>query len=303
MGMTESGGQELSIARKVVAFSTASSWRAIPHAAFLYEPDVTAFYAIYQELKGLRAGPPELTFNVLLLKAIAEGIAAAPILNARLDYSLFYQTGRLRRMSTIDIATPVLSAGESITVVTPDVGHKTLAELANYMAALKIRLANTDINELLYRVALRDTFDKIKKLDPRVIGRLLSILFFKNRVKTLKGRAKKEYYAKPASERLSEKDVMTGTLIVSNIGPIYQGRGIPLLLEVIAPQIFAIGVGAMQERPLVCDDGKGAKQISIRRVLPLCLAIDHRALDFNHLAPFLQRLDDRFEKPEQCRDW
>ena len=75
------------------------------------------------------------------------------------------------------------------------------------------------------------------------------------------------------------------------------------LLEIIPPQIFAIGIGATQKKPVVVQDDNGIDRIDIRQVLPMCIAFDHRALDFGEIVPFLERLDDIFDNPEQIKNW
>ena len=75
------------------------------------------------------------------------------------------------------------------------------------------------------------------------------------------------------------------------------------LIEVIPPQISAIGIGAIIDKPGVLTDDNGDKQIGIRTYLPVLLAFDHRALDFGELAPFFRRLDDIFQNPSQIKDW
>ena len=38
-------------------------------------------------------------------------------------------------------------------------------------------------------------------------------------------------------------------------------------------------------------------------MLPICIAFDHRALDFGDIVPFLKRLDDIFENPKVIHTW
>lgn len=38
-------------------------------------------------------------------------------------------------------------------------------------------------------------------------------------------------------------------------------------------------------------------------MLPICLAFDHRALDFGEVVPFMKRLDDIFANPAQIHNW
>ena len=59
----------------------------------------------------------------------------------------------------------------------------------------------------------------------------------------------------------------------------------------------------MLEKPLVVKKNDGRKEIEARNVLPICIAFDHRALDFGEIVPFLERLDDIFDNPEQIKNW
>jgi pyruvate/2-oxoglutarate dehydrogenase complex dihydrolipoamide acyltransferase (E2) component len=109
---------------------------------------------------------------------------------------------------------------------------------------------------------------------------------------------------------LYEPDITTfyheynGTVTVSNIGSLYkEQKGFFGLLEIIPPQIFAIGVGAIQEKPGVFIDDKGEMAIGIRKILPLCLVFDHRAVDFSAVVPFLKKTDQIFLKPDVIRKW
>ena len=36
--------------RRVVSHIVSTSWQNIPHVSFLYEPDITDFYQVYEEL-------------------------------------------------------------------------------------------------------------------------------------------------------------------------------------------------------------------------------------------------------------
>ena len=117
-------------------------------------------------------------------------------------------------------------------------------------------------------------------------------------------KAKKEYESIPTTDRITKRDIEQGTVTISNIGSLYRGqKGNVGLLEIIPPQVSAFGVGAVQDRPVVVTDEKGNKAIEIRQVLPICIAFDHRALDFGEAVPFIKRLDDIFANPEQIHSW
>lgn len=104
-------------------------------------------------------------------------------------------------------------------------------------------------------------------------------------------------------EGLCPADIGGSTVTVSNIGSICRSPGQFSLLEILPPQVFAVGISAMQDRPGVYRNGTGEKAIGIRKVLPMCLAFDHRVLDFSDLTPFLQRLDRLFAEPAEVRNW
>ena len=83
------------------------------------------------------------------------------------------------------------------------------------------------------------------------------------------------------------EELAGGTVTVSNIGSICRVNGTVALLEIIPPQVLAQGVASMQEKPGVFVSGSGNKEIGIRRFLAMCLAFDHRALDFGDMVPFI----------------
>lgn len=75
------------------------------------------------------------------------------------------------------------------------------------------------------------------------------------------------------------------------------------LLEILPPQVFAVGISALQEKPGVYTDQRGEKAIGVRRYLPMCLAFDHRVMDFSGLVPFLKRMDEIFASPAEIGTW
>lgn len=292
--------------RKIVSHMTSESWKSIPHVTYLYEPDVTEFMEAYRRLNREGNRPRKITVNTVMLKAIAQGLKAAPALNAHIDFRDKTVRGRVTQLERIDISVPwCLPNGEMMTVNLRDVGSKSLDELAAYVEEMGRRMERTDFNEAMYEVAFAETLTHLKHLHfIRVLRRLFGSKVGKHRVKTLSGKAKKAYYQIPASERLTKEDLEQGSVTVSNIGSVYRGQhGAMALLEIIPPQVFAVAVGAVQEKPGVYMDANGVKQIGIRQVLPMCLAFDHRAVDFEALAPFMKTLDRLFAHPDVIREW
>ena len=280
--------ERFDIQRKVVAHMTTKSWQQIPHVTYIYEPDITEFYREFQNLK---RSQKKLTFNTLMLKVIAEGLKQAPKLNAHLEYHPKLVQGNLHLLPEINVSMPwLLEDGRMITPVVPHIGEKSLSELSAYMNELSFKIEKTDVDHLLYQVGVTYTKDQLKRFK---FQELFKVFFTKKPPKT-------SLYP----ERLTEKDLLTGTVTVSNIGSLYKGqRGFLALLEIIPPQVFAVGMGAIQERPGIEETKWGVKKVGVRQVLPMCLAFDHRAVDFNELVPFLKALDQIFANPVCIRDW
>jgi pyruvate dehydrogenase E2 component (dihydrolipoamide acetyltransferase) len=240
-----------------------------------------------------------------MIKVIVEGLLAAPDLNAHIKYSHKKSEGSTEILERINVSIPwLLSDGKMITPIIPDADKMSLEDIAEYIIKLSKRIENTDVEEMLYKAVVADTIRELKKFNFTVIQRILASKVTRYGVKALKGKEKEEYYKTPESERLTEEDIMSGTVTVSNIGSLYkEQRGFFALLEIIPPQVFAVGIGSVQERPGVYTKENKSKEIGIRKILPMCLAFDHRAVDFSSIIPFLKRLDEIFEKPEVIHKW
>lgn len=134
----------------------------------------------------------------------------------------------------------------------------------------------------------------------QTVCRLIGSKTGKHRVKTLSGEARKKYYSIPESKRLTKHDIEQGTVTVSNLGSLYRDwKGMLTLLEIIPPQLVAVGIGAAQKKPICDDDGT----IRPALILPMTVAFDHRALDMNDIIPFMKKLDEIFASPEVLKDW
>lgn len=292
--------------RRVVSHIVSASWQNVPHVSFLYEPDITDFYQEYEELaKEKRTSGKKISFNTVMLRVIVEGLKSAPKLNSTISYHNKKVQGSLEIHDDINISIPwLLPDGKMITPVLLNAQTKTLNELSEAISELGEKIRNTNIDELLYRAALNDTISALKRFHLGVLRRALTVGIGFHRVRDLSGKAKSDYYNIPEDKRLTEKNLISGTVTVSNIGSLYKDqKGFFCLLEIIPPQIFVAGLGAVQEKPGVYADSKGEKAIGIRKILPICLAFDHRAVDFNAIVPFLKTTDQIFLKPDVIRNW
>ena len=264
---------EMNLQRSLVAWMTERSWQTIPHVVFQYDPDVTAFMEQYRILKDRFSGQGvRLTMNTLVVKAVVEALKAAPQLNVSCSFDPETLEGTLEPQEHINAGVPwIMPDGGMLTVTMRELEGKSLADICAEAADIAARVANTDIDDLYRRLAADEGYNGIHS--DSTTGHIL-----------------------PA-------DVIGGTFTISNIGSLSKANGHISLLEILAPQVLVVGVSALQERPGVFVDADGEKRIGIRQVLPMCIALDHRAGDFADLAPFLNFLDDVFANPGQIMEW
>lgn len=294
------------IQRKMVSYMTTHSWQNVPHVTYMYEPDVTDFFEEFRKLNESGRHSRKITFNTLMLKVFTEGIKADPVVNAHIDYNHKYVKGEIKTIEDINISMPwILPNGEMMTINLRNFESKTLDEMAGYIDNLSKKIENTDLNEAMYEVSFANTIDTLKKGHViQTLRKLAGAKIGRHKVKTLSGEEKKEYKSIPESQRITKYDLEPGTITISNIGSVYkEQRGMIGILEIIPPQIFAIGVGGVQDKPGIFKNSMGEQEIGARKMLPICLAFDHRALDFGEVVPFMRRLDEIFANPSQIQNW
>ncbi len=292
--------EHFGIQRKIVANMTSESWRSIPHVSYIYEADVTELFTLFREMNS--EYNTRITFNTLMLKIIVEGLKAAPAMNSHINFNRRLVRGQINTFENINISMPaILSDGKMMTLNLRNFENRDLDDMTSYINDVTKRAQNSNLDEALFSVSLHDTMEALKKGHLlKTVYRLVGSKTGKHRVKTMSGKAKREYEAIPETERLTFRDLEQGTVTVSNVGSTYLGqKGAMALLEIVPPQVCAFGVGAVQKKPAVTENNK----IEIRQILPICIAFDHRALDFGEIAPFMKRLDEIFENPEVIFSW
>ena len=296
--------EHFGIARKIVSNMTSESWETIPHATMTYEADITDLMPQYKKLN--EDCTDKITINTIMLKILCEGLKAAPKMNTHLIFNRKLVRGCLKYYDHIDISMPlVLPTGEMMTVNMHDMGNKSLSEMTDAINDTIRRAKGSDMNEVMFEVSLDNTLNGLKEGKIlQAIRRLYGSKTGKHKVKTLTGKAKKEYYAIPTTERLTKHDIEQGTTTISNLGSIYkEQKGFCALLEIIPPQTTAFAINAAQKRPTVVTDENGKESIEIRTILPITIAIDHRALDYGDVVPFMKKLDEIFANPEVVLGW
>jgi len=199
----------------------------------------------------------------------------------------------------VNITIPwLLEDGKVVTVVVPSVEETSITDLQAGVDALARRIKKSNLREVLSRTASRDTLRRLASGQSAGFTRLLSALLGLSRLDFLRGEERRKYYAVDPSKRLMSEDISAGTVVVSNIGSIQSGStGKFALLDVIAPQVFAVGISGVRESPTVVTGDSGDKTIAIRSTLPFCLCFDHRAFEFGELLPFIGRLNKFFADP------
>ena len=300
--------ENFKITRKIVSNMTAQSWEEIPHATMTYEADATELLEEIKRLNDERAqGEDKITINTVMLKIICEGLKAAPKMNTTLDFNRKLVRGTLKYHDQIDISMPmILHTGEMMTVNMHDMGSKTLTEMTCAINDTVRRANNSNLEEVMYEVSIDNTLTGLKQGKIlQAIRRLYgSKMPGKHQVKVLSGKAKKEYYSIPEKDRLTKHAIEQGSTTVSNLGSIYrEQKGFCALLEIIPPQTTAFAVNAVQKRAVVVTDENSNDKIEVRKIIPITIAIDHRALDYGDCVGFFKRLDEIFANPSLIRDW
>ncbi|MCM1285546.1 MAG: 2-oxo acid dehydrogenase subunit E2 [Acetobacter sp.] len=299
--------EHFGIARKIVSNMTTESWRDIPHATVTYEADVTELFAQCKKLnEGCTDKSKKITINTVMLKIMCEGLKAAPKMNTHLEFNKKLVRGCLKYFDNIDISMPmILPTGEMMTVNMHDMGNKSLSEMTEAINNTAMRARGSNMEEVMYEVSLDNTLTGLKQGKIlQTLRRLYGSKTGKHKIKTLSGKAKKDYYSIPATKRLTKHDIEQGTTTISNIGSIYRGhKGVCALLEIIPPQTTAFAIDAAQKRAVVVTDENGNDSIEVRLIMPITIAIDHRALDYGDIVPFMEKLDELLKNPEIIHQW
>ena len=294
------------IQRKIVSHMTTESWRHVPHVAYTYEPDVTDFMEHLKEIN--RTIPPEnkITVNTAIIKAISVGVKSAPYLNSYIEFNRKFVTGRLDLIDYVNVSMPMtMPTGEMMTVNVRDVDKKSLEEVGETIVDIRRKFDKTNLEHAMYEVSIENTLNGLREGHFLTTAyRLTGSLFGKHKVHHLKGQERKDYELISPNERLTTRDLRQGTITISNIGSLDpKQKGFVDLLEIVPPQVCAFGVSAAADRPVVVTDENGEKKVAIRKIMPICIAFDHRALDFGDIVPFLHKMDEIFADPSIMDSW
>ena len=108
-----------------------------------------------------------------------------------------------------------------------------------------------------------------------------SILQISKDIEEMAGRAREG--------KISVPELRGGTFTITNVGPV---GGTALIPTINYPEVAILGMGRVQEKPVVRDG-----EIVIRKILPLTLAFDHRIADGADAARFVSELARQLSDP------
>jgi pyruvate dehydrogenase E2 component (dihydrolipoamide acetyltransferase) len=92
------------------------------------------------------------------------------------------------------------------------------------------------------------------------------------------------------TRKIDMADLKGGTFTITNYGAFGGTYGTPIINY---PEVAILGTGRVMDAPVVING-----EIRIRKILPLSLTFDHRALDGAEAAKFLSDLKKHLESPE-----
>ncbi|HPO16905.1 MAG TPA: 2-oxo acid dehydrogenase subunit E2 [Candidatus Hydrogenedentes bacterium] len=294
---------EFGIQRRVVAHKTSEAWLNTPHVSVLVEFDVTAVQAFihriaqHPDFRNIR-----VTLNSVMLKIIGNAMKHSPVMNAHITYNKRTSIGAMSVSQDVNIAVPLRSAdGRMITPVLQQVNQKSLREVCEGMQDIKRRVANTNVDLLLLEAGLGDTWERLRK------GQIITVLqrlysnFIGSAKLSLPSREERRAYEKiPPQDRITAKDLLCATTLVSNIGSLmpeleaYFG-----LLEIIPPHTTAIGLAAARKKPVAVTDNQDMDRVDVREIMPASVCFDHRAMDYEHIVGFLGEVLRLCRAPEE----
>lgn len=269
------------LARKISASSTFSAWKKIPHVSFIFDLDISHFYTAYQKEKEVRQKTKyPLSFNTCLVKCIAETLAGFPKLFASFSYNSLSHKVCFEYTKTVDINIPwILPDGTMVPFLFKNLANTSLEEFSSKINTLKERIPNLDLDREMLKSALEDTRKKLKKFKLSALSRVIPLCI----VKKIIG------YKDPHKHEAAL--INPEGIIISNAGSLMKDlKGRFGMLEIIEPKVLALGLGAFEDKLAYEPD---TNQVSSKKILPLTLAFDHRALDFGDVVPFIKELNKR----------
>ena len=272
------------LSRKIIAATTSDGWQNVPHFAAVYETEVDLLADVIGEFNSVH--PDEhITMNSAILRVIVEGIKAAPVMNSHIEYDPRLVNGTVTQLDHIDISVPMLFGRDRMTaVIYPHMENRSMRDIQKITNGYREKAKKTDLDAVMFIAGLDDTLRELKH--GRVIrtaGRLIGAAAGSSRVIVS---PKRIMAALKKKDAITPDAIRQGSILVSGVGSLYrEWEGFCTICDIIPPQVCALSAGAVTEKPVVRDG-----EICIRKILPVTICVDHRAMDFSHLVPFVKRI-------------
>lgn len=273
----------------------------MPAGGFHYEADLTKFWEVFQQLRKEVDYP--LSFNTVMLRVFAEGLKAAPRLNAHMDYRRKSSCGRLIIKEHIDVAVPVfMEDGSTFPIKLRNLETLSLKGIYEEMDRLMKTLETTDVDRVLFDIILQRIIGFVLKGKlGSTVAQIATGYVGKFKVAKLSGLFE---HAPRDTSSLQMKDLNEGTVCMTNLGSLDTGlKGNVTYAPLLYPQVFIMALGAVQKRECPFKNEKGEVDLETRRFLPINVMFDHRIGGFADVVPFIKRLEEIFENPEIIREW
>ena len=290
------------IKRRMNGYVLTENQRNQPQAGYCYEIDVTDMWEEYKKLK--ETCGYKLSFNTIIMKAMVEGLKAAPRLNAHIDFDHFRCCGTLTIKKHIDVSMPVmLDSGDTFPVKICNCEERNLQSLQEEINVMTQKMKNTDIDGVLFDLVIQRTVGFLLKGQiKKTVAQSVAGIVGKHKIGTFGGFFKKN--ATDGEKGLKYYHLNEGTVCFSNWAGLYEGlRGFETTSPLLYPQVFMMGVGGFIEKNFAFKNEKGEVDVKTRKMLPVTLTFDHRIGAFNDVIPFMKRMDEVFENPQEIHTW
>ena len=298
--------QHLDFLRKATGYTLTISQQTIPVAGFVREADVTKMWDVYQKIHNDSSRPIKISFNTFMIRFFAECLKSAPILNAHLKYKPFNATGTLTYKGEMEVSMPViLPNGRMIPLLLHDAGNKNYDEIAFAVSEIERKLNNTILDEALYDLAVKRMLLLAKQGKIfQALATGIASLVGKDKVKFAPRKFRKQYRKESnPNDILGADDIGEGTICISDLGSIYSGKGFATTSPVLQPTTSVIAFGRVRDEDKVYKDENGNLQLKTIKFLPITILFDHKIGGFPDIVPFLNKMDELMENPEEMLNW
>lgn len=300
----------MTMADKMLSNVFVEGQRNSPAVCATYDVDVTRFVEVFDRLRA--ECDYKLTLNTVMLKVLAQGLKAAPKLNAHYKYNHSTMAGQLIIKKHIDVSMAVCKAdGSTFQMKLQHIEDKSLKEIALMSADARKRLNESQLDEVMFEVSRQHIIGELSQ--GRIVTPLrqaLSASFGKGKVVRLSETLKSDFLKITGKKPLQPdcavrlEELSQGSVCFTNWGAICDSPGFNIVSgPLLYPQVFLFSMGRLKEENYVYEDENGNLKLGSKKILPLGLNFDHKIGGAYELVPFIKRLEEIFADPEVMYNW